>query len=61
MIHMILCIILLVILWFHLQYRLWDIENKIKHIADITKLTNDLLGIKQTYRISKSVLDITSY
>ncbi len=27
--------------------------DKIKHIADITKLTNDLLGVKQTYRISK--------
>ena len=27
--------------------------EKVKHIADIEKLTNDLLGVKQTYRISK--------
>ncbi len=27
--------------------------DKIKHIADIEKLTSDLLGVKQTYRISK--------
>ena len=27
--------------------------EKIKHIDDIAKLTNDLLGVKQTYRISK--------
>ena len=31
--------------------------DKVKHIDDITKLTNDLLGIKQTYRISK-ILEI---
>ena len=38
---MILCIILLVILWFHLQYRLWDIENKINHIADHLGINSD--------------------
>ena len=27
--------------------------EKVKHIADIEKLTNDLMGVKQTYRISK--------
>ncbi len=27
--------------------------EKVKHIADIEKLTSDLLGVKQTYRISK--------
>jgi len=27
--------------------------EQIKHIGDIEKLTNDLLGVKQTYRISK--------
>ncbi len=27
--------------------------EQIKHIADIEKLTNDLLGVKQTYKISK--------
>ncbi|MFA5651751.1 MAG: GspE/PulE family protein [Candidatus Paceibacterota bacterium] len=27
--------------------------EQVKHIADIEKLTNDLLGVKQTYRISK--------
>ena len=31
--------------------------EKVKHIADIEKLTNDLLGVKQTYRISK-ILEI---
>jgi type IV pilus assembly protein PilB len=29
------------------------IMGQVKHIADIEKLTNDLLGVKQTYRISK--------
>ncbi len=27
--------------------------EKVKHVADIEKFTNDLLGVKQTYRISK--------
>ena len=27
--------------------------EQVKHISDIQKLTNDLLGVKQTYRISK--------
>jgi type IV pilus assembly protein PilB len=31
--------------------------EKVKHIDDITKLTNDLMGVKQTYRISK-ILEI---
>ena len=31
--------------------------EKVKHIADIKKLTDDLLGVKQTYRISK-ILEI---
>jgi len=34
-----------------------QLMEKIKHIADIKKLTDELLGVKQTYRISK-ILEI---